>query len=387
MTRKVCVVTGTRADYGLLRMLMHGIRESSDLELQVIATGMHLSPEFGLTYREIEKDEFKIDARIETLISSDTHLGIAKSVGLGVIGFADAYDRLRPDIVLVLGDRFEIFAATQAAFFAGISVGHISGGEVTEGALDDSMRHCISKMARYHFVAAETYRSRVIQLGEQPESVFNVGDPGLDNIADMSLLSRDDLGLKLGLNLLNPYFLVTYHPATTGDLDLSRNVQALFDALDEFPDFNVLLTKSNADAGGRLVNAMVDTYSLVNPNRVFAVTSLGQLNYLSALKSCEAVVGNSSSGIVEAPAMGVPTVNIGTRQLGRLKASSIVDCAEDLLSVRVALAKAIGSEFKKNAAQTQSLYGNCDASKKILSKLLRVDVDKRYAKRFYDLPS
>ena len=249
------------------------------------------------------------------------------------------------------------------------------------------MIHCISKMARYHFVAAETYRSRVIQLGEQPGSVFNVGDPGLDNIADMSLLSRDDLGLKLGLNLLNPYFLVTYHPATTGDLDLSRNVQALFDALDEFPDFNVLLTKSNADAGGRLVNAMVDAYSLANPNRVFAVTSLGQLNYLSALKSCEAVVGNSSSGIVEAPAMGVPTVNIGTRQLGRLKASSIVDCAEDLLSVRVALAKAISSEFKKNAAQTQSLYGNCDASKKILNKLLRVDVDKRYAKRFYDLPS
>lgn len=387
MKRRICVVTGTRADFGLLRMLMQGIRGSDDLDLQVIATGMHLSPEFGLTYQEIESEGFRIDARIETLISSDTSVGIAKSVGLGVIGFADAFDRLRPDVVVVLGDRFEVFAATQAAFFAGISIAHISGGEVTVGALDDSMRHGISKMARYHFVAAETYRRRVVQLGESPDRVFNVGDPGLDNIRAMPFLGREELGSLLGFDALKPYFLVTYHPTTTGTSDMSLAIEELFHALDELPGFGIVLTKGNADAGGRVLNALIDTYAATNPGRVVALSSLGQLKYLSAMKYCAAVVGNSSSGIVEAPAMGVPTVNIGARQLGRLKANSVIDCDEDRASVNTALRRAVSPDFRAISAQKQSLYGDCNASAAILSWLRNLDIDKYYPKQFHDLPN
>lgn len=387
MKRKICVVTGTRADYGVQRWVMEGIRQAVGLELQVVATGMHLSPEFGLTYREIEKDGFRIDARIEMLVSSDTPTGVTKSVGLGTIGFVDAYSRLEPDMVLVMGDRFEIFSAVQAAFFAGICISHISGGEVTEGALDDSIRHCITKMARYHFVAAEPYRRRVLQLGEQPDCVFNVGDPGLDNIKRLPLLTRDDLDAKIGLVAGKAFLLVTYHPVTAGESDPARAMQALLDALDEFPALSVVVTKSNADAGGRVINAMVDAFAAAHPERVVAATSLGQLNYLSAMKHCAAVIGNSSSGIIEAPAMGVPTVNIGTRQLGRLKASSVIDCEPDRASIAAAIKRAVSAEFKRIAAQTVSLYGNCDASTLILKKLREVDTTRRYPKRFYDLPA
>jgi UDP-hydrolysing UDP-N-acetyl-D-glucosamine 2-epimerase len=355
--------------------------------LQVIATGMHLSPEFGLTYREIENDGFHIDAKIEMLISSDTSTGLIKSIGVGTIGFADAYGRLEPDIVVVLGDRFEILAATQAAFFAGICISHISGGEVTEGALDDTIRHCITKMSRYHFVAAESYRQRVVQLGEPPDCVFNVGDPGLDSIERLPLLSRDDLSTETGLDTSRAFLLVTYHPTTTGESDPVQSMQALLDALDEFPTFSVLLTKANADIGGRVINGLVDAYAAGHPGRVLAATSLGQLNYLSAMRHCAAVVGNSSSGIVEAPAMGVPTVNIGNRQHGRLKASSVIDCEQDRACIVAAIKRAVSAEFRRTATQTVSLYGNCDASIRILNKLREVDIQRRYPKRFYDLPT
>ncbi len=386
MTRKICFVTGTRADYGLLRGLMESVGQTSGLELQVIVTGMHLAPEFGLTYREIEKDGIRIDARIEMLVSSDTPAGTTKSIGLGVIGFADAFANLNPDIVVVLGDRFEILAAAQAAFIAGICICHISGGEVTEGAVDDTIRHCITKMARYHFVAAEQYRHRVIQLGEQPDSVFNVGDPALDNIERLSLLDRKTLCGKTGLAAEREFFLVTYHPVTTGESDPAQNMQALLDALDEFPDYSLLLSKANADAGGRIMNAMIDAYAAAHPARVIAVASLGQLNYLSAMKHCAAVVGNSSSGIVEAPAIRVPTVNIGNRQSGRLKADSIIDCAEDKAQIVAALKQAISPAFRETAGRTVSLYGNCNATMQILKKLGELDCRKRVPKRFYDLP-
>jgi UDP-hydrolysing UDP-N-acetyl-D-glucosamine 2-epimerase len=365
---------------------MDGIRQTTGLELQVIVTGMHLSPEFGLTYREIEKDGFGIDARIEMLISSDTSTGVTKSVGLGTIGFADAYVRLQPEMVVVLGDRFEIFAAAQAALFAGICICHISGGEVTEGAIDDTVRHCITKMASYHFVAAEEYRQRVVQLGEQPDCIFDVGDPGLDNIERLPLLARNELCAQIGLDTSKPYLLVTYHPVTAGESDPGRGMQALLGALDEFPAFSVLITKANADAGGRAINAMVDAYAAAQPGRVVAATSLGQLNYLSAMKHCVAVVGNSSSGIVEAPAMGIPTVNIGNRQRGRLKASSVIDCAEGQAHIVDAIKQAVSAEFKKKAAHTVSLYGNCDASTLILNKLAELDTTGRLPKRFHDLP-
>ena len=387
VTRKICVVTGTRADYGLLRRILEGVRQSAGLELQLIATGTHLSPEFGLTYREIETDGFRIDAKIEMLLSSDTWTGLTKAVGLGIVGFTDALGCLEPDIVVVLGDRFEILAATQAALFSGVCIAHISGGEVTEGALDDTIRHCITKMARYHFVAAEVYRQRVIQLGEQPDCVFNVGDPGLDDIERLPLLSREVLGATIGLDAKRKFLLVTYHPTTTGDADPAEGTRALLDALDEFPACSVLITKSNADAGGRVINTMVDTYAAANPERVVASTSLGRLNYLSAMKHCSAVVGNSSSGIVEAPAMGVPTVNIGSRQQGRLKASSVIDCARDRASLVAAINQALSADFRQIAAKTVSLYGNCDASTRIVKKLGEVDIERRHAKRFYDRPA
>jgi len=385
MSRRICVVTGTRAEYGLLRWVMEGIRDAPSLELQVVATGMHLSPEFGLTYREIEKDGFRIDSAVEMLLSSDTPTGIAKSVGLGTIGFADAYRNLNPDVVVVLGDRFEILAAAQAAFFAGISITHVSGGEVTEGALDDAIRHCITKLARYHFVAAEPYRQRVIQLGEAPDTVFNVGDPALDSIHRLPLLSRAELNAAIGFDATRPYLLVTYHPATAGGSDPARSMQALLEALDACSDFSVLVTRPNADSGGRTMATMVDAYAQSHAERIRVATSLGQLNYLSAMKHCAAVVGNSSSGIVEAPAMGIPTVNIGKRQHGRLKATSIIDCDEDAQAIVAALRKAVSAEFRSAATQTLSVYGDCDASRRIVSALGALDVDRHHAKRFHDL--
>ena len=384
MSRKICVVTGTRAEYGLLHWIMAGIRQTPGLELQIVATGMHLAPEFGLTYREIEADGFQINAKVDMLVSSDSPVGIAKSIGLGTIGFADVFAQLSPDVVLVLGDRFEIFAAAQAAFVAGICVGHISGGEVTEGALDDSFRHCVTKMARYHFVSAAAYRERVIQLGEQPDSVFDVGDPGLDNIVRLPLLDLKELSAATGLSIATPYLLVTFHPTTSDGPDSEQGMQSLLDALDRFSDHYVLFTKANADAGGRALNAMVDAYASRRAARVTTVTSLGRLRYLSAMKHCAAVVGNSSSGIVEAPAMGIPTVNIGSRQQGRLKANSVLDCASDSASIAEAIAQAVTPAFAQTARKTISLYGNCDASAQIVAKLAILNVGRWHAKHFYD---
>ncbi len=384
--RKICVVTGSRAEYGVFYWLMKGIAADAELILQVVATGMHLAPEFGLTYRQIEADGFMIDAKVEMLLSSETRAGITKSVGLGLLGFADAYHNLSPDVVLVMGDRFEILAATQAAFLAGIPLVHISGGELTEGSLDDVMRHCMSKMSNYHFVAAQAYRKRVIQLGETPESVFNVGDPGLDNINKLTLLECKELSSQIGFNLEHPYFLVTYHPVTTGLADNLQAMQQLFSALEEFPQYNVLITRANADIGGREINAWIDAYTSRLPKRFFVTTSLGQLNYLSAMQHCLAVVGNSSSGIIEAPALKVPTVNIGSRQQGRLKATSIIDTANDCVAIVQAINRVLTNEFKFEVRETVSLYGDCHASELILEKIKTLEFKRYMKKHFYDLP-
>lgn len=385
MMRKVCVVTGTRAEYGLLYWILSRIRDTEGLELQIIATGMHLAPEFGFTYREIEADGFSIDARVEMLLSSDTAPGVAKSVGIGTIGFADAFVRLAPDVVLVLGDRFEIFAAVQAAFIAGICVAHISGGEVTEGAIDDGFRHCITKMARYHFAATESYRQRIIQLGEAADTVFNVGDPALDNIKRLKLLDREAVSARTGVSQERGYFLVTFHPTTTGDSAPTRELRELLDALDEHSDYDVLLTKANADANGRALNAMIDAYAAARPQRVKAASSLGRLLYLSAMRHCAAVVGNSSSGIIEAPAMHVPTINIGSRQRGRLRAESIIDCPDEKTAISAALSLACTAGFRRRAAASESPYGNCDASERIVSILETIPVSALPPKRFNDL--
>ena len=384
MKRKICVVTGTRAEYGVLYWPLADIRKTPGLELQIVATGMHLAPEFGLTYREIEADGFRLDARVDMLVSSDTPVGIAKSIGLGTIGFADVLTQLEPDVVLVIGDRFETFAAVQAAFVAGICIAHISGGEVTEGALDDSFRHCITKMARYHFVATDDYRQRVIQLGEPPDCVFNVGDPALDNITRSPLLSLQELYARIGLHNAAPYLLVTFHPTTSKGPSSVQGLEALLEALDRFPTYRVVFTKSNADAGGRALNAIIDSYAASRAERVVITPSLGRVQYLSALRHCAAVIGNSSSGIIEAPAMGIPTVNIGTRQRGRLIASSILNCADDCASIVAAVSEALTPEFKQTASIAESLYGNCDASTLIVGKLATLDIARWQPKRFYD---
>ena len=382
--RRICVVTGTRAEYGLLRWVMQDIKNDPELELQIVATGAHLSPEFGLTYKAIEEDGFTINDRVEMLLSSDTHVGMSKSVGLGMIGFSDAYMRLKPDLVAVLGDRFEILAAAAAAMLQRIPLVHIAGGEVTEGAIDESIRHAVTKMASFHFTAAEPYRERVIRMGEEPSRVVNSGATGLDSLRRLPLISKTELEAALDFQFKGPILLVTYHPATLGKLAPGNALQELLRALDRFPEGSVLFTLPNADPGGRLLAKMITEYAAERPRRVKVVTSLGQLNYLSAMSACDAVVGNSSSGIIEAPSLGKPTVNIGPRQQGRLRAASIIDCDEEEKAIAAALERALSQEFRALAAQTPSLYGDGDASAKIVAYLKNADLTS--PKRFYDPP-
>jgi UDP-hydrolysing UDP-N-acetyl-D-glucosamine 2-epimerase len=383
--RKICVVTGSRAEYGILYWLLRDIADDPDLCLQLVATGMHLSPEFGLTYRTIEADGFVIDRKVELLLSSDTPAGITKSVGLGVIGFADAFADLAPDLVVVLGDRFEIFAAAQSAFLAGIPLAHIAGGEVTEGAVDEGLRHAMTKMARLHFVSTEAYARRVIQLGEAPDSVFNVGAPGLDSFKRLSLLDRTALSQALGFDLGECFLLVTYHPATLGDESPAVGMEALFDALDRLPQCKVVLTKPNADAGGRVLIDLIDRFAAERPDRVYATTSLGQLRYLSAMKLAAAVVGNSSSGLIEAPSAGKPTVNIGVRQDGRIKANSVIDCADDADAIAEAISRALSPELQAAAAAVASPFGDGCTAPRIKHILKTSDLHRHAIKRFYDL--
>ncbi|MCL6598711.1 MAG: UDP-N-acetylglucosamine 2-epimerase (hydrolyzing) [Alicyclobacillus macrosporangiidus] len=386
MKRKICVVTGTRAEYGLLYWLMREIERDEDLVLQVVVTGMHLSPEFGETYKIIEQDGFPIADKIEILLSSDTAVGMAKSVGLAVMGFAESFKNLQPDIVVLLGDRFEMLAAAQTALLMRIPIAHIHGGELSEGAVDEAIRHSITKMAQYHFVAAEPYRRRVIQLGEHPDRVYNVGAPGLDAISRMDLMSKSELERDLGWSLGDTTFLVTYHPVTLQSEDPVVTVQELLAALDAFPEAHVLITMPNADAGGRSVARLLGAYASRCPERVLAVASLGQQRYLSALKLADVVIGNSSSGIIEAPFLGTPTVNIGDRQAGRLRARSVIDCPGERAIIVEAIRKALTPEFQALAANVETPYGKGDASSKIKELLKTVPLDGVVAKKFFDLP-
>lgn len=387
--RKVCVVTGSRAEYGLMYWLLREIARAPDLELQLVATGMHLSPEFGMTVEAIERDGFDVAERVETLLSSDTEVGVAKSMGLGVIGFADAFARLAPDVLLVLGDRFEIFAAAQAALVAKIPIAHIHGGETTEGAFDEAIRHGVTKMATYHFTATEDFRRRVIQLGEAPERVFNVGAPGLDHVARTERLAPEALEASLdGFSLAPPAFLVTYHPATLASGGVAEPVANLTAALDRFPDAQVLITKSNADTAGREVNALLKAYADGQPERVKLVDSLGQVRYLSALAHVSAVVGNSSSGITEAPAFQVPTINIGDRQKGRPRAASVMDCEETADAIGDAIQRALGAEMQSILPTVRSPYGTGDASGAIAEYLRTLPLGVGVlAAPFHDLPA
>jgi GDP/UDP-N,N'-diacetylbacillosamine 2-epimerase (hydrolysing) len=384
MRRKICVVTGTRAEYGLLRRVMDGIRASSELELQVVATGMHLSPEFGLTYREIEQDGFVIDLKIETLLSSDTPAALAKSMGLGLIGFGDALQRLRPDLLLVLGDRFEIFSAAAAATVARIPIGHAHGGETTEGAFDEAMRHSITKMSHLHFVAAEEYRRRVIQLGEDPQRVFSVGGLGVDRIRKINLLGREALEAELGFKLGARNLLITFHPVTLENLTSAQQMHELLLALETIEDSHLIFTMPNADTGGRVVISMIEQFVATRPN-ARAYASLGDLRYLSCIHHVDGVVGNSSSGLTEVPSFGKGTVNIGDRQRGRLKAASVIDCAPDRGAIVAALNRLFSPAFRATLTTVHNPYGEGGASEKIVRLLKDYPMEFILKKSFHDL--
>ena len=387
MNRKVCVVTGSRAEFGLLRQLTHKLHKVEAVDLQLIATGMHLSPEFGLTFQEIVDEGFCIDAKIEMLLSGDTKTAVTKSMGLGLIGFADAYENLRPDIVVLLGDRFEIFAAAAAALIAGIPIAHIHGGETTEGAFDEAIRHSITKMAHLHFVGAQEYRQRVIQLGEHPDRVFNVGGLGIDAINSIELLAQVELEKSIDFKLRRKNLLITFHPITLeGSASSAEQMSEMLAALSELEDTGLIFTMPNADTGGKELSVMVDTFARAHDNaKVF--TSLGQLRYLSLMKLVDGVVGNSSSGLAEAPSFHVGTVNIGDRQKGRLRAKSVIDCEPNKVSISVALETLYHAEFRLLLGDATNPYGNGGAAAAIVKVLGRISLKDIVKKSFFDLPN
>jgi len=384
MARKVAVFTGTRAEYGLLHPLLVKFRESPDFELQVIVSGMHLSPRFGETWRTIEQDGFSIDAKVEMLLASDTACGVAKSMGLGTLGFADALDRLRPDYLIILGDRYEALAIAQVAAVMRIPVAHLHGGEVTEGAYDDSIRHAITKLSHLHFVACEEYRQRVIQLGEHPGTVWDVGALGLENIRSVPRVPLATINQQFGLKLSRPFFLVTYHPVTAADEDPGDTFKNLLASLDQFPDYQVLFTFPNSDNGGDQIITMIEQYVAPRPGTAWAVPSLGLARYLSAVEDSAAVIGNSSSGIIEVPSLGIPSVNIGVRQKGRLSADSVIHVGTAVEHITQGIHQALTDEARELARSATNPYGNGDTSRRILEVLKKSD--RLGAKVFYDFP-
>jgi UDP-N-acetylglucosamine 2-epimerase (non-hydrolysing) len=383
MKRTIAVFTGSRAEYGLLYWLLKELKGCRAARLQLIVSGMHLSKDFGDTWRHIEADGFSIDSKVEMLLSSDTPVGIAKSVGLGTIGLADSLQNLNPDMLVVLGDRFEALAAAQAAMILGIPIAHLHGGEITEGAYDDTIRHAITKMASLHFVAAEPYRKRVIQMGEAPSTVFNVGALGLEHVLRTPRLSLDELARELSFPLRKPFFMVTYHPVTLLDEDPRQSMSEILAALDQFPEHQVILTYPNADNGGRAIIPMLGEYARNNPQRVLAIQSMGSKRYLSALAESVAVIGNSSSGIIEAPSFGVPTVNIGTRQQGRLAAKSVLHCAPQAQSITACIRQALCAEHLLLSAKKSNPYGQGRTARQIVQVLKSADLDK--PKTFFNL--
>ena len=381
--KKICVVTGTRAEYGLLRWVIEGIRQSSELDLQLIATGMHLSPEFGMTVEAIEEDGFKIDRKVEMLLSSDTAVGVTKSMGLGMIGFADALAELKPDLMMVLGDRYEIFAVAASAMIARIPIAHLHGGETTEGAFDEAIRHSITKISHLHFVAAEEYRRRVIQLGELPEHVFNVGGLGIDNILRLKLLTRDELEEALNFKLEKRNLLITFHPVTLEQNTSAQQMDELLAALAELKDTGLIFTMPNADTEGRILFHQVEAFCAKH-SQARAYTSLGQLRYLSCLQHVDGVVGNSSSGLTEVPSFNKGTINIGDRQRGRLRAASVIDCQPERKSISMAISQLFTSAFRTTLSKVENPYGNGGASELILSILEDQSFETLLKKSFLD---
>jgi GDP/UDP-N,N'-diacetylbacillosamine 2-epimerase (hydrolysing) len=383
--RKICVITGTRAEFGLLYWTMKALQADDDVNLSICVTGMHLSPEFGLTYKKILEEGFIIHEKVETLLSSDTAVGISKSIGLGIISFSEIFERLNPDLVLVLGDRYEIFAACTAAMISRIPIAHCHGGEATEGLIDEAIRHSITKMSQIHFTSTEEYRSRVIQLGEQPKNVFNVSALGIENINKLKLLTKSEFedSIKFKLNKIN--FLVTFHPVTLDNLSAEEQFKQLLIALDIFKDTNIIFTKPNSDTDGRVIIQLIDEYVKNNSHKAISFTSLGQLRYLSAIQFVDVVIGNSSSGLIEVPSFKKATINIGDRQQGRVKATSVIDCGTNSSDIKKAITKALSIEFKEKLNSSINPYGNKNSSFEIAKVLKSINLNGIVKKRFYNI--
>ncbi len=384
--KKICIVTGTRAEYGLLKPVIEKVHKAEDMELQLAVTGMHLSSEFGLTYCEIEDDGYPISGKIEMLLSSDTTVGITKSMGVALMGFADYFEENRPDIVVILGDRYEMLMVASAAMIARIPIAHIHGGEKTEGAIDEAIRHCITKMSHLHFTSTEEYRRRVIQLGEQPQNVYNVGALGIESIRMLKLMQKEELEKNLGFDFKEHTIMVTYHPVTLENMTSREQFANILSVIDKHKDIFVIFTKANSDTDGRIINHMIDEYAARNSDKCKAFMSLGQLRYLSTLQFCTAVVGNSSSGIVEAPSFGIPTVNIGDRQKGRASAESVIHCGNSIEEIENALELAMSENFRKKARTVKNLYEKAGTSDTII-KVIRDALDNgiNIKKEFYDI--
>jgi len=384
MTRKICVVTGSRAEYGLLRWIMNDVRDDLDLVLQIIVTGSHLSENFGSTYTEIEAHGFKIDKKIEILNEDDTSLGVSKSMSLALIGFGEAFAELRPDVIVLLGDRFEIFCAAAAALIARVPVAHLHGGEVTVGAFDDALRHSITKMSHLHFVAADDYRKRVIQLGENPENVYLVGGLGVDSIKKISYLGKTELEKSLNLKLSKKSLLITFHPVTLEDSTSESQMTELLKALSKLIDTTLIFTMPNADTGSRSLMAIVTDFVNTHENS-YVFNSLGQLLYLSCVSHVDGVVGNSSSGIAEVPSFNKGTINIGDRQKGRLQASSIINCEPNAESISEAISRLYSFDFQQKLPNVVNPYGEGGASSRILKVLREIPLEGLTKKTFRDI--
>ncbi|WP_421781064.1 UDP-N-acetylglucosamine 2-epimerase [Kiloniella litopenaei] len=383
--RKILVVTGTRADYGLLRWIMEEIKASEKLELQVIATMMHLSPEFGLTYQEIERDGFRIDEKLETLLASDSAISSAKSVSLGVTGFAEAFERLSPDIVFLLGDRVEMLSAAIAATLTQTPIAHIHGGETTEGLIDEAIRHSITKMAQIHFTSTKKHLRRVIQMGEQPDKVINVGAPGLEILQRDKLLTLPELETSLDFKFNEQTFLITYHPVTLESRPEEEAFAKLLDALKTFPSAKFIITYPNSDTHGRKIINLLENFAADNPDRVYITKSLGQKRYLSTAKHCSAVIGNSSSALIEIPSLRIASINIGRRQQGRTAPESVIHCSEETLDIIQAIKIATSSEFQDKLQSIDTLYGDGKVASKVVKFLEKVKLQNILFKSFHEV--
>lgn len=385
--RKICVVTGTRAEYGLLSRLIRMIDESDKTQLQLIATNMHLSSKYGNTYQEIEKDGFTIDCKIPIIDENaeDNAITTLKSMATALSGFADAYNLLKPDMVVLLGDRYEILAAAEAALIERIPIAHIHGGEVTEGAFDDAIRHSVTKMSLLHFPTTDEHRKRIIQLGEQPERVFNVGSLGVENIKKLPLMSKDEVEKEIGFKIDDKTILVTYHPVTLGNRTAKNDIDDFIAALEERMDLRVIFTMPNSDTGGQFIVEAIDGFVARNADRAKAYKSLGVLRYLSVMKQVAAVVGNSSSGLLEVPSFGIPTLNIGDRQKGRTAAESVYNCAPDKVSVLEGLYKVLSKEFRELAYDVRNPYEKANTAEEIFKIISTYPLEKLNQKSFYNI--